>query len=167
MKRPLKITLKMTAWAIWAVLYFVFCTTLIAWLYRMAPVEDVSHWRSWQASNEMAAINTGLSALWWIWPLFLRRNLPLWVVGFGITVLSAFTNWCYVSLIFELGLFHPLLTVFGYSAVDLFTDDTGIVYVALVIPAVAILSGITCCTLLKLVGGKRREGPTSTALILY
>jgi len=145
-----------------AALYCAVCTVLTAWLYRMGPVEDFLHWHSWGAAIEMAAIMTTLSAPWWIWPSISRKQLSLWRIGIGTTVLSALSTGCYIFFIFQLGPDHPLLTVFGYSATTLFREDVGIVYAGIVAPTMAVLFGIISCLMIGVLGnGKPRHSVIS------
>lgn len=138
-----------------AALYCAVCTVLTAWLYRMGAVRDFRHWRSWGAASEMATIMTCLSAPWWIWPLFSKRSLALLSIGGGTAILSGISTGCYIALILLLGPDHPILTMFGSSASDLFREDVGIIFAVIIAPTMAILSGLVPCAMLMLVRGRK------------
>lgn len=145
------ILIKIISLLLFSGLYWSACTLLTAWLYRMAPSREVLHWKSWEASFEMAAIMTILNVLWWIKPLFLKSPISLWKTTVFISVLSAFSTGCYLSLVFWLGPDSPMLTIFGYAAANLFREDMGAVYAIVVAPIMAILSGVISCAMFKVV----------------
>ncbi len=133
---------KVVALILSAALYYAACTVLTAWLYGgWGSAGSIARWHSWNASAEMAGIMTVLNLVCWIALLAFRSNGQLLVFGFGAVCLTAVITEVYISLIFQFGDFSPLLTIFGVETASLFEDDTGIVYVIIVAPLMAIISG--------------------------
>ena len=144
------------------VLYFAICTVLTAWLYRMGPVNDVLHWRSWNAASTMAVLMTVLNLPVWVFTWKFQRLTSRLTTCLIAGFLSAVFTEIYIFSILSIGPDHPILTFFSNSAPELFRDDTGIVYAMIIAPVMAICSGILSFLFLKIVGGN--EHLASSAL---